>query len=142
MRHPGESYSDVILRLAKGSAVRATMGGLFQKAGLRPLASLRIKRITSARILRRRAPLAEGKPHDDFCGFLPIGFHPQIKIGNDLIESIEEKRNRLRIERSVVTHMRPSGMLEPPGCGRACSIATVPAWLNRKGVLSSRLRHP
>ena len=31
-----------------------------------------------------------------------IGVYPQIKIGNDLIESLEEKRNRLRLEGSAV----------------------------------------
>jgi hypothetical protein len=47
--------------------------------------------------------LAVGKPHNDFCRLLPIGFDPQIKIGNDLVESLEEKRNRLRIEGSIVS---------------------------------------
>ena len=46
--------------------------------------------------------LAMSKPHDDFCGLLAIGVYPQIKIGNDLIESLEEKRNRLRLEGSAV----------------------------------------
>jgi hypothetical protein len=30
----------------------------------------------------------ERKPHDDFCGLLPIGGGPQIKLGNGLVESL------------------------------------------------------
>jgi hypothetical protein len=43
LRHLGAQPLVIGPRLAKGSAVRATMGGLFQKARLRPLPSLRIK---------------------------------------------------------------------------------------------------
>jgi hypothetical protein len=51
--------------------------------------------------------LAVGKPHDDFCGLLSIGVYPQIKVGNDLVENFEEKRNRLRLEGSVVIQHAP-----------------------------------
>ena len=34
--------------------------------------------------------LAVGKPHDDLCGLLPISLYPQVKIGNDLVEKLEE----------------------------------------------------
>ena len=46
--------------------------------------------------------LAEGTPHDDFCRLRPIGLPPQIKMGNDLIESLEEGRNRFRVKGSIV----------------------------------------
>ena len=32
--------------------------------------------------------LTQRKPHDDFCGLLPIGCAPQIKLGNDAVESL------------------------------------------------------
>jgi hypothetical protein len=37
-----------------------------------------------------------------FCGLLPIGVGSQVKCSNDLVESLKEKRNRLRIEGSAV----------------------------------------
>ena len=33
-----------------------------------------------------------------FAAFSPIGSGPQIKIGNDLVERLQEEGNRLRIE--------------------------------------------
>ena len=59
-----------------------------------------------------------GKPHDDFCGLLPINVYPQVKMGNNLLENLEEKRNRPRLEGSLSFNMRFSGMLEPPGLWR------------------------
>ena len=73
--------------------------GLVQNARLRPLPSLRIKRTASLRFFAVSIfRLVAGESHDDFRGLLPIGSGPQIKIGNDLVERLQEEGNRLRIE--------------------------------------------
>ena len=69
--------------------------------------------------------LAMSNPHDDFCSLRPVGVYPQIKIGNDLVEYLKEKRNRLRIEGSVVMQHPLQWQRELPGCGGACSVAIV-----------------
>ena len=67
--------------------------------------------------------LPMGKPHDDFCGLLPIGVGPQIERSNDLVERLEKKCDRPRIEGSVVSACASMARLEPPGCGGTCSVA-------------------
>jgi hypothetical protein len=41
-----------------------------------------------ADLCRIKVRLTVGKPYDDFCGLLPIGVGPQIKRGNDVVESL------------------------------------------------------
>src|ERR1700722_843687 len=53
-----------------------------------------------AQLCTVKARLTQRKPHDDFCGLLPIGRAPQIKLGNDAVESLQEKRNCFRTEAS------------------------------------------
>ena len=53
--------------------------------------------------------LAVGKPHDDFCGLLSIGVGPQIKIGNDLVESLKESAIAFGSKVRLSSSMRFSG---------------------------------
>jgi hypothetical protein len=41
-----------------------------------------------AQLCTVKVRLTQRKPHDDFCGLLPIGRAPQIKLGNDAVESL------------------------------------------------------
>ena len=68
------------------------MPGAFQNGRLRPAHGF------GTDLCRVEFRQAVGKPHDDFCGLFPIGSGPQIKIGNDLVERLQEEGNRLRIE--------------------------------------------
>jgi hypothetical protein len=45
--------------------------------------------------------LAERKPHDDFCGLLPIGVDPQIEIGDNGLERLIEDDGCFRFEGSA-----------------------------------------
>ena len=65
------------------------------------------------------------KPHDDFCGLLAIGVYPQIKIGNDLVESLEEKRNPPSARRL--------------GCHSTCALAACSSLQVVEGLAASRL---
>jgi hypothetical protein len=41
-----------------------------------------------AQLCTVKVRLTQRKPHDDFCGVFPIGRAPQIKLGNDAVESL------------------------------------------------------
>jgi hypothetical protein len=40
-----------------------------------------------AQLCTVKVRLTQRKAHDDFCGLLPIGRAPHIKLGNDAVES-------------------------------------------------------
>ena len=75
------------------------MPGAFSERAPAPRPSFRIKRAVSARIfvvsscVRLWASLMT-----IFAAFSRLGAVPQIKIGNDLVERLQEECNRLRIE--------------------------------------------
>jgi hypothetical protein len=69
---------------------RAIHGGIFSEgAPPAPYAFLSHQSDSVvAQLCTVKVRLTQRKPHDDFCGLLPIGRAPQIKLGNDAVESL------------------------------------------------------
>jgi hypothetical protein len=69
---------------------RAIRGGIFSEgAPPAPYAFLSHQSDSVvAQLCTVKVRLTQRKPHDDFCGLLPIGRAPQIKLGNDAVESL------------------------------------------------------